>query len=107
MAKIEYAQNALSDIKCLVDFLMHRDGIAALETFDIIDEAIQVLCRHPYIGRSTIIRLITDRSTCNVGKRKLVISRGKTGYIAIYIFDQLSDIVVILTIRPQCEDMAN
>ena len=53
MSKIEYAQNALSDIKRLVDFLIDSDIIAALENFDIIDEAVQILRRHPDIGRST------------------------------------------------------
>ena len=99
MAKIEYAQNALSDIKRLVDFLMESDATTALETFDIIDEAIKVLRRHPYIGRSTL-----NRSTSSGGKSELVISRGKTGYIAIYKFDKLSDIVVILVIKHQRED---
>ena len=94
MAKIEYAQNALSDIKRLVDFLMESDATTALETFDIINEAVQILRRHPDIGRST-------RSA---GKRELVISRSKTGYVAIYKFDKLADIVVILAIKHQRED---
>lgn len=94
MAKLEYAQNALSDIKRLVEFLIDSDIIAALETFDIIDEAVQVLRRHPDIGRST----------SSVGKRELVISRGKTGYVAIYKLDKLADIVVILAIKHQRED---
>lgn len=97
MAKLEYAQGALADIKRLVDFLIDSDVIAALETFDIINEAIQVLRRHPYIGRTT----------SGVGKRELVISRGKTGYVAIYKFDKLTDIVVILAIKHQREDGFN
>ena len=94
MAKLEYALNALSDIKRLVEFLIDNDVIAALETFDIIDEAVQVLRRHPDIGRST----------SSAGKRELVISRGKTGYVAIYKLDKLADIVVILAIKHQRED---
>ena len=95
MAKLEYSLNALQDIKRLVDFLIDSDIIAALETFDMIDEAIQVLRRHPDIGRST----------CSAGKRELVISRGKTGYVAIYKLDKLVDIVVILAIKHQREDV--
>ena len=97
MAKLEYAQGALADIKRLVDFLIDIDTNAALETFDIIDEAIQVLRRHPDIGRTTH----------SAGKRELVISRGKTGYVAIYKFDKLTDIVVILAIKHQREDGFN
>jgi mRNA-degrading endonuclease RelE of RelBE toxin-antitoxin system len=38
------------------------------------------------------------------GKRELVISRGRTGYIAIYELDKLTDIVVILAIKHQREN---
>jgi plasmid stabilization system protein ParE len=97
MAKLEYSQIALSDIRRLIEFLMGSDVIAALETFEIIDEAIQILKRHPDIGRMTQ----------NKGKRELVISRGKTGYVAIYALDKLTDIVVILAIKHQREDGFN
>ena len=95
MAKLEYSLNALHDIKRLVDFLIDSDIISALENFDIIDEAVQILRRHPDIGRST----------SSAGKRELVISRVKTGYVAIYKLDKLVDIVVILAIKHQREDV--
>ena len=95
MAKLEYSLNALHDIKRLVDFLIDSDIIAVLETFDMINEAVQVLRRHPDIGRSTYSN----------GKRELMISRGKTGYVAIYKLDKLVDIVVILAIKHQREDV--
>lgn len=94
MTKLEYSQNALADIKCLVEFLMDSDVVAALETFDIIDEAIQILKRHPDIGRMPHLN----------SKRELVISRGRTGYIAIYELDKLTDIAVILAIKHQREN---
>ena len=94
MAKLEYAQNALSNIKRLVDFLIDSDIVAALETFDIINEAIQILRRHPDIGRLTSM----------TNKRELVISRGRTGYIAIYEFNKLIDVVAILAIKHQREE---
>jgi plasmid stabilization system protein ParE len=93
MTKLEYSQNALDDIKRLVTFLIEVDTIAAVETFDIIDEAIQILKRHPEIGRASNL----------ASNRELVISRGKTGYIAAYKFDKLTDIVVILAIKHQRE----
>ena len=61
------------------------------ETFDINDEAIQILVRNPDIGRST----------SGAGKKELVISRGMTGYVAMYKFDKLTDIVVIVVIKHQ------
>ena len=94
MNKLEYSQNALADINRLVLFLIENDISAALNTFDVIDEAIQVLKRHPDIGRVT----------SKAAKRELVISRGRTGYIAVYEFDKLTNIVVILAIKHQREN---
>lgn len=96
MAKIEYAKNALEDIDRLVDFLIGSDLAAALNTFNIIDDGIQLLKRHPEIGRLV-----------GGGKRELVISRGSTGYVAIYVFDKLTNVVVMLAIRQQREDGFN
>jgi len=97
MIKLEYSQKALADINRLVLFLINSDISIALDTFDIIDEAIQVLKRHPDIGRIT----------STTGKRELVISRGRTGYIAIYEFDKLTDVVVFLAIKHQRENEFN
>lgn len=92
MAKLEYAKNALDDIERLVDFLIDSDLAAAVNTFNIIDDGIQLLKRHPEIGRLV-----------GGGKRELVISRGNTGYIAVYAFDKLLNVVVVLAIRHQRE----
>lgn len=97
MNKLEYSQQALADIKCLVSLLIENDISAALDTFDIIDEAIQVLKRHPNIGRAT----------STLAKRELVISRGRTGYIAVYEFDKLTGIIIILAIKHQRENEFN
>ncbi len=59
---------------------------------DRISEAIDVLERHPEIGR-----------LAEHGLRELVISRGKTGYIALYDYYPNDDLVVILAIRAQRE----
>ena len=92
MAKLEYAKNALDDIEHLVECLIDSDLDAALNTFNLIDDGIRLLKRHPEIGRLV-----------GGGKRELVISRGSTGYIAIYAFDKLVNVVVMLAIKPQRE----
>lgn len=97
MIRLEYSQKALADINRLVSFLVSTDISTALDTFNIIDDAIQVLKRHPDIGRVTGV----------TGKRELIISRGRTGYVAIYEFDKLTDIVVILAIKHQRENEFN
>jgi plasmid stabilization system protein ParE len=58
----------------------------------LIAEAIELLEHHPLIGRIVENRL-----------RELVISRGKTGYLALYDYDPVNEHVVILAIRHQRE----
>lgn len=96
MAKFEYSQHALADIDRLVNFLMDVDLEVALETFNVIDDGVRLLTRHPEIGRLV-----------GGGKRELVISRGRTGYVAIYEFDKWINTVVVLAIKHQREDLFN
>lgn len=92
MARLSYSEQALADIEALTAFLAASDALAAIETFDLIDEAISLLSRHPFIGRSVEHAL-----------RELVISRGRTGYLALYSFEEAQDTILILRIRHQRE----
>ena len=76
----------------LTDFLFESSPTAALATIDLIEEAIMLLERHPLIGR-----LVDD------ALRELIISRGKSGYVALYSYERNSDTILILTIRHQRE----
>jgi plasmid stabilization system protein ParE len=91
MARISYAGQALGDLERISDFEVARGG-DALEVLDLIDEAVAILTRHPYIGRQ-----VED------GLRELVISQGKTGYVALYSFEVEYDAKLVLTIRHQRE----
>lgn len=92
MARISYASRALSDLERISDFLM-PDGLdAQLAAFDLIEEAITVLVRHPLIGRLAGHDL-----------RELVISHGKTGYIALYSYQAEEDAILVLAVRHQRE----
>lgn len=71
---------------------METSPDSALAAVDAIIEAIGVLARHPMLGRR--IRGET---------RELVISRGSTGYLALYRFEPARDRVRILRIRHQRE----
>lgn len=64
----------------------------AAETVELIAEAVELLVRHPLIGRPVEYPL-----------RELVISRGRTGYVALYSFEENRDAVLILSIRHQRE----
>ena len=92
MAAVFYAPRALADIERLAEFLLARDETAAVETGEIIVDAIAHPARHPLMGR------IVEH-----GLRELVISRGRPGYVALYRFDAARDSVVMLAIRHQRE----
>jgi addiction module RelE/StbE family toxin len=92
LARIIFSQIALADLEKLTDFLIEVDPLAAAETVDLIEEAIGVLKRHPLIGRQVESDL-----------RELIISRGKTGYVAIYSYEADQDAILILAIRHQRE----
>jgi plasmid stabilization system protein ParE len=92
LAKLSYSGRALVDLERLTDFLIEADPKAALETVGLIEEAVGLLARHPPIGRPVEHPL-----------RELVISRGRTGYVALYSFEEDRDAVLILAIRHQRE----
>ncbi len=92
MARLIYSAKALADLERLTDFLSGTDPSAADETFGLIEEAVELLRRHPLIGRPVEYDL-----------RELVISRGRTGYVALYSFEEDRDAILILAIRHQRE----
>lgn len=92
MAELIYSGQALADLDRLTDFLLETDPASAPETTDLILEAVDVLANHPLIGRPA-----------EEGLRELLISRGKSGYVALYSYEEAEDVVLILTIRHQRE----
>jgi plasmid stabilization system protein ParE len=92
VARLIYTAKALADLERLTDFLIESDAGAALETVALIEEAVNVLERHPLIGRPIEHPL-----------RELVISRGRSGYVALYSFEPVHDTVLILAVRHQRE----
>jgi plasmid stabilization system protein ParE len=92
VARLIYTAKALTDLERLTDFLIESDAAAVLETVALIAEAVNVLERHPLIGRPVEHPL-----------RELVISRGRSGYVALYSFEPLHDVVLLLAIRHQRE----
>lgn len=63
-----------------------------LQAVDAILDALSVLRRHPLIGRPA-----------EEGLRELVISRGDSGYVALYRYTQAEELVSILAVRHQRE----
>ena len=92
MAQLSYSKRALADLERLADFLVQAAPAAASATVGLITQAVSVLGHHPYIG-------------CAVGEGlyELVISRGHTGYVALYAVQRMDDAILILSIRRQRE----
>ena len=92
MVRIVFAPQAVDDLVRLTDFLIENDKNAALATVELIEEAIQILAKHPLLGR-----------LCDSHLRELVISRGKSGYVALYSFEEKKKSILINAIRHQKE----
>ena len=92
MAQVIYAAEALADLDRLAQFLLEQAPETAADVLERVTEAIEILIDHPLIGRRVHGEL-----------RELVILRGVSGYIALYRFDPVRDIVRMLRIRHQRE----
>lgn len=93
MAQVVYTVEALEDIERAFAFLVDRDRYAANAAVSAIQNAISILSEHPLIGR------ITEGEAL----RELVISFGRTGYLALYRFRPERDEVRVLALRHQRE----
>ncbi|MBX9961672.1 MAG: type II toxin-antitoxin system RelE/ParE family toxin [Burkholderiales bacterium] len=92
MTRLVFAPRALGDIDRLADFLLDESPELAAETGPLLAGALEVLKHHPLIGRPA-----------EHGLRELLISRGRTGYVALYRYDVSSDTALVLAIRHQRE----
>jgi plasmid stabilization system protein ParE len=92
MAQVVYTDAAAGDIERAFEFLAERDPYAASAAVAAIRNAVNVLVEHPLIGRATY-----------EPTRELVISFGRSGYVALYRYRPERDEVRILAIRHQRE----
>lgn len=92
MTRLVHTPEAAQDLEERVDFLLLNRPEFALETVDLMLDALSVLERHPLMGRPTAH-----------GMRELVISRGRSGYLALYVYDPAADVVFVLALRHQRE----
>jgi plasmid stabilization system protein ParE len=90
--RLQFATRAFEDLDRLTDFLLDRAQELAAETVPLILGGLRTLKDHPLIGRPVEADL-----------RELLISRGRTGYIALYRYNPANDVVLVLRIRHQRE----
>ena len=92
MLQVFYSSRALHDLERLFAFLAEQDAGNARLAVELIVDAVTTLARHPHIGRPVRGPI-----------RELVISRGKTGYVALYRVRAGLERVEVLAIRHQRE----
>lgn len=92
MSSLVFTERALEDLDRLVRFLRDTDPDTADATAGLVMDALGILEDHPLIGREW-----------EAAFRELVISRGETGYIALYKYEADKDLVIVHAIRHQRE----
>ena len=92
MATVYFSARALADLDRLFDFIAEHDPTSAGRAAERIADAARILRDHPLIGRPVRGDI-----------RELVISSGRTGYVALYRLRNGVARVEILAIRHQRE----
>jgi len=92
MASVVYSARSLTHLERAFQFLHNDYPQTALDAVAAIQTAVDALAAHPLLGR----RVQGDI-------RELVISYGRTGYVALYRFVVGRDEVRVLAIRHQRE----
>lgn len=92
MTRLVFSPRALQDIERCVEFLIDADPGAASATTHLLIDGLRILKDHPLVGRPA-----------ELGYRELLISRGRSGYVALYKYDVERDVAIILAIRHQRE----
>lgn len=92
MTRVEFAAGAQLDLERLLEhLLMHGVADAGARIADLV-AAIDILQRHPRIGRPAGADL-----------RELVIGKDSRGYVALYAYRPLQDVVRVVALRAQRE----
>lgn len=92
MAQIVYSRRAFQELQRIIDFLLEKEPGVAKRAARRIREAVSILEQHPLIGREV-----------EEGLRELVISRGRTGFVALYRWLEREEVLLVLSLRHQRE----
>ena len=91
---IVFDSGALDDLERIFEFNAQCAPAMALDHVEVVRSAVAILDAHPEMGRPA-----GRGSTL----RELVISHGKTGYIALYEYSPIEKLVRVVAIRHQRE----
>ena len=91
---IVFAEEALADLERIFEFNFERDPATALEHVAKVRDAVLILEEHPEIGRP---------AGRGATLRELIISHGKSGYVALYEYLPVGHLVRVVAVRHQRE----
>jgi len=91
---IVFDSEALDDLERIFEFNARDDPGIALDHIEVVRTGVMILDAHPEMGRPA-----GRGSTL----RELVISHGKTGYIALYEYSPVEKLIRVVAIRHQRE----
>lgn len=89
---IAFDDGALDDLERIFAFNLQFDADWAISQIEMIRRAVLILDEHPRIGRPVKGEI-----------RELVVSVRQTGYVALYQYEELDDLIRVLAIRHQRE----
>lgn len=92
MSSLVLAGRIANDLERIRAHLLAHHAEDVEERINEIISALQLLTQHPQIGRRA-----------GPGKRELVIGRWGRGYVALYAYDRLDDVVAVTALRAQRE----
>lgn len=92
MVDVVLTPQAHADLVRLEEFLWQSQDPLASELLAFLLDGLFVLTHQPGVGRPLLL-----------GHRELIISRGRGGYLARYVFDTHRQRVIVLGIRHQRE----
>ena len=92
MAQVIYSAGAFADLEAIHRSLEEQDPTLADNSVALFRKALADLGERPLLGRPA-----------EAGLRERVISRGRTGYVALYRSLELDDVVLIAAIRHRHE----
>ena len=96
MPQVIYTEESKQDLVRFADFLVENDAkVQAKAVIKLILSSVKLLEEHPLVGR---IYPIEDKEF-----RELKIKYGSSGYVCLYSFDPLMDIILIHAFRHQRE----
>jgi plasmid stabilization system protein ParE len=92
VATVRYARRLAEDVARIAEHLAAHEVGGIVDRLDEVFEALRILEGHPLIGRKA-----------GPARRELVIGRGSRGYVALYRYDEVDDVVEVLAPRGQKE----